>query len=59
MQSYDLEYVKTNREKKMTPSRRGRFWCRVCDASLVYIGQKCKVCGTINGKRTIKKETNA
>lgn len=43
----------SNREKSKKP--RGRsFWCGSCDCSKVWAGQKCPVCGRINGKKRDK-----
>lgn len=60
MSNYEnVEYKKSNREKAMTPSKKGYGWCWGCDICLVGKGQKCPVCKTVAGHRTIKKETNA
>jgi len=56
---YDTEYVKTNREKKLTPKTGKVYWCEYCDRALVGHGTKCPACKKRNGKRTLKKETNA
>lgn len=50
------EYQKTNRQKRMSPHSGGPYWCTCCDAQLVHIGEKCRLCGTRAGKRTLKKE---
>lgn len=55
----DYEYTKTNREKRMSPEKGGQYWCMICDRALVGHGQKCPVCKKRNGKRTLKRETNA
>lgn len=39
-----LQYVKTNREKSRT-SKRIKFFCLNCDASLVSQSERCPVCG--------------
>ena len=55
----DIEYEKTNREKRLTPKTGGRYWCEHCDGALVGHGSKCPRCKKRNGKKTIKRETNA
>lgn len=55
----DIEYKKSNREKRMAPGKAGRIWCKRCDRDLVGVGEKCGYCGHIRDKRTYKKETNA
>lgn len=54
-----IDYEKTNREKKLTPRKKGKHWCDGCDRNKVGCGESCDVCGALNGHRTIKKETNA
>jgi len=54
----DIEYQKTNREKRLTPVSKGKYWCG-CDMNLVFVSQKCHVCGKRAGKITLKKEQNA
>ena len=56
----DLEYKKTNREKSQSP-KTGKFWCDLCDRSLVGHGAKCPHCGKVGSvKKTIlKKESNS
>jgi rubrerythrin len=60
MEDYqDIEHKKTNREKRMSPEQGGTYWCDFCDRAIVGHGQKCPACKQRNGKRTLKKETNA
>ena len=47
-------YLKTNREKRLSP-KLGSYWCLSCDSQLVYVGQKCRLCGA-RLKTTLKKE---
>lgn len=57
----DVEYVKTNREKRQAP-KSGEWWCDTCDAAVVRLGGKCKTCGHIQGdmkKVILKKETDS
>lgn len=50
-----VEYKKTNREKRRTPSR-GAGFCRNCDRWIVPPGVRCH-CGYVQpGKRRNKKE---
>ena len=44
-----------NRDKKREPEVRGG-WCPSCDACLVFKGQRCPVCGTVDGLRTRNKK---
>ena len=46
-----------NREKVRTP-KRGRGWCRKCDASEVSDGQKCTNCGKKHGVTREKYKKN-
>jgi len=48
-------YLKTNREKRMTPKKAHR-WCDGCDMYIVGEWQKCPLCGTRNGLKRLKKE---
>lgn len=51
----DQVYVKTNREKRMTP-KKGIFWCDHCDAQMVAEWERCPVCGLRSGIKRHKKE---
>ena len=48
------EYIKSNREKVLSP-RRSMSWCNSCDKNITpQEGQKCKICGKKNGRRRLK-----
>jgi predicted RNA-binding protein with PUA domain len=47
-QYIDIEYQKTNREKRQSP-KSGKWWCDHCDLILVSVGAKCPKCGHIQG----------
>ena len=53
------DYKKSNREKRLSPVSKAKHWCEGCDANYLHAGDRCRVCNTISGKRTLKKETNA
>jgi hypothetical protein len=57
--SEEFEYTKSNREKRLSPKKNGPFYCMNCDRNLVHVGERCSICNKLQGKRTIKKETNA
>lgn len=40
----EIEYKKTNREKRKTP-KTGKGWCDTCDRSFKGEAEKCPVCG--------------
>lgn len=50
----EYEYIPTNRDKVKSPSRSGFYWCGGCDANHVSDGQKCDVCGHLNGVKRFK-----
>ena len=50
-------FRKTNRDSVRKP-KKGFIWCISCDHQLVYIGQKCPVCGKKNGRRRDKPSKN-
>jgi hypothetical protein len=45
---------KINRQNAKKP-RQGKFWCLGCDRCLVYEWSKCKLCGTRNNLKRLKK----
>lgn len=51
------DYIKTNREKKLSPKSDGKFYCYKCDKDVVGNWQKCPTCGHRNGTRNLKKDT--
>lgn len=53
--SEEVEYKKTNREKKLTP-KLGKFWCMYCDRDIVGKGQRCRTCGKRDPNKAHKKE---
>ena len=53
------EYIKTNREKRLTPRSNRPFWCHNCDRDQVFEGKKCDTCGVLNGFKRFKTERNA
>lgn len=61
METDDIQHHKTNRQKRMTPRGRTLTWCNRCDRNMIYDGEKCPVCNSVQGpiKRRLKKETSA
>lgn len=56
---YDsVKFTGTNRDTAMTPKLSGN-WCMSCDMRYVRHGAKCPYCGNWNGRKTLKKDTNA
>jgi len=37
-------YSRTNRELKREPHKPGRMWCNICDAALIFPGNRCPRC---------------
>ena len=52
------DYIKSNREKKLTPRTRTLHWCEYCDKDKVYDSCKCGTCGKVSGIKRFKKDTN-
>jgi len=51
----EYEYEPSNREKKLTPRKHGKFWCIHCDQAQVHEGLKCPVCKKRSGTRRLRK----
>ena len=47
-------YQRTNREQTREP-RSKAHWCWGCDGQKVADGQRCNVCGTVDGKKRAKR----
>lgn len=41
----------TDRDFAKRPRGGHPYWCRGCDRNLIHEGQKCEVCGHVDGKR--------
>lgn len=39
-------------------NRPGLFWCWKCDRSAVANGQKCSLCGALQGRKSLKPQDN-
>lgn len=51
------DYIKTNRENRLTPKGSCKHWCYNCDRTLVGNWEKCPVCRNRDGVKTLKKDT--
>ena len=51
------DYKKSNRETRLAPKSHSLHWCVSCDRNQVHAGEKCSVCGQVDGVKRLKKDT--
>lgn len=49
-----MKVARINRQSVLAPSPDHSCWCNGCDRNLVRDGEKCEVCGCVNGPRRSK-----